>query len=276
MDDVQVAIDALEHLGLTEYEARCFVALTRLPHGTAKEVGQVADIPRSRVYETMERLQSKGLVEKQAGEPQVFQSVPIDTAVRLLRDEYDSYFTTLEESLHRTEPAYKETQQGVWALQSHDQVSERVRILANDAEDELLLLVIDSETLTEEVMAHLEDAIERDVTVHVGSAAESVHDRIESAETDARTFTTPLIEWLSSKHDLPKVGRVVMIDRGPVLVSAIHGEELPGVRNETAVWSDGINHGFATFAERVLTFELAGGTSEVDDRTDANDAKEAE
>ena len=276
MDDVQVAIDALEHLGLTEYEARCFVALTRLPHGTAKEVGQVADIPRSRVYETMERLQSKGLVEKQDGEPQVFQSVPIDTAIRMLRDEYDSYFTTLEESLHRTEPAYKETQQGVWALQSHDQVSERVRILMNDAADELLLLVIDADTLSQEMMAHLTDASERGVTVHVGSAVESVRDRIESAELDARTFTTPLIEWLSAVDDLPRVGRVVMIDRGPVLVSALHGEELPGVKNETAVWSDGINHGFATFVERVLTFELVGGAPEVDGSAETTDANEAE
>ncbi|PSQ46397.1 hypothetical protein BRD15_09160 [Halobacteriales archaeon SW_6_65_15] len=63
MDEAEAAIDALEQLGLTEYEARCFVALTRLPHGTAKEVGQVADIPRSRVYETMDRLQDRGLVD---------------------------------------------------------------------------------------------------------------------------------------------------------------------------------------------------------------------
>jgi hypothetical protein len=47
-----------------------------------------------------------------------------------------------------------------------------------------------------------------------------------------------------------------MTDRGPVLVSALHEAELPGVPNETAAWTDGIDHGMATFAERVLTYEL--------------------
>jgi sugar-specific transcriptional regulator TrmB len=74
MDDAEGAIEALEQLGLTEYEARCFVALTRLPHGTAKEVGKVADIPRSRVYETMDRLQDRGLVDIQKGDPRRFRA----------------------------------------------------------------------------------------------------------------------------------------------------------------------------------------------------------
>ena len=270
MDDVQVAIDALEHLGLTEYEARCFVALARLPHGTAKEVGQVADIPRSRVYETMERLRTRGLVEKQDGEPQVFQSVPIDTAVRMLREEYDSYFTTLEESLHRAEPAYKETRQGVWALQSSEQVTERVLDVLDDADDEILLLVIAPEVLDEETVAHLEAADERGVTVHVGTTAESVRERIEDAEVDAHVFETGMVTWFASRDEYPRVGRVLMIDRGPVLVSALHGEELPGVLNETAVWSDGIDHGFATFAERVLSYELEENVTEEYDSADTS------
>jgi hypothetical protein len=40
------------------------------------------------------------------------------------------------------------------------------------------------------------------------------------------------------------------------LVSALHEETLPGIPNETAAWSDGINHGFATFTERVFTYHL--------------------
>ena len=39
------AIELLQELGLKEYEARCFVALTRLPFGTAKEISDVASAP---------------------------------------------------------------------------------------------------------------------------------------------------------------------------------------------------------------------------------------
>lgn len=48
------AIEALTELGLTEYEARCFVALSQLTQGTAKEISRVADVPQSRVYDVTE------------------------------------------------------------------------------------------------------------------------------------------------------------------------------------------------------------------------------
>ena len=50
------AVTLLQDLGLKEYEARCFVALTRLPTAKAREIGETADIPRTRVYDAVERL----------------------------------------------------------------------------------------------------------------------------------------------------------------------------------------------------------------------------
>lgn len=268
MDEAEAAIDALEQLGLTEYEARCFVALTRLPHGTAKEVGQVADIPRSRVYETMDRLEERGLVDVQKGEPRTFQSVSIDTAVRVLNKEFESYFDTMERTLRRMEPLYKEPQQSVWALTNYEQITERVIDLVSDATDEIVLIALDEVVLDEETLASLEEASERGVFVHVGTDAEPVRERVEAAEFDAEVFATDLIEWFNSMSGTPRIGRLLMTDGGPVLVSALHEEELPGVPNETAVWTDGIDHGMATFAERVLTYELQEIVTDASESTD--------
>ena len=268
MDEEQVATNALEELGLTEYEARCFVALTRLPHGTAKEVAKVADIPRSRVYETMDRLRDRGLVEFQEGEPRTFQSVSLDAAVRTLRKEYESHVETVEQTLRRMEPVYKETQQAVWAISDHEQVTERVVDLVADATDELVMIVLDDALLSEEVLAAVEDADERDVSVHLGTDAESIRDRFADRDLGETVFTTPLVAWFGSMDDTPRIGRLLMVDRGPVLVSALHDRQLPGVPNETAAWSDGIDHGFATFAERVLSYELMEHIAEESDSTD--------
>lgn len=267
MDDGQAAIDSLEELGLTEYEARCFVALTRVPHATAKEVGKVADIPRSRVYETMERLQQRGLIEIREGKPRSFQGVSIDTAVRVLRKKYESYFDTMGRSLRELEPAYKETNQAVWALADHEQVTERVIDLVSDATDEIVLIVSDEGVLDEDVLGHLSAAGERGVAIHIGTAIERIVDCIEDAEINANVFTTGLIEWFRSVSGSPQIGRLVVVDRGPVLVSALHDERLPGVPNETAAWTDGIDHGMATFTERVLTYELQENVRDTSDRT---------
>ena len=267
MGDAQDAIAALEELGLTEYEARCFVALTQLPHGTAKDVGQVADIPRSRVYETMDRLREKGLVEVHDAEPRMYQSVSIDTAIRILRREYESYFDTAERTLHELEPTYKEAQQGVWAINTHEQVTGRVADLVTDASDEIVFLVLDEDLLDETTLEALVAGSDDGADVHVGTVADSVRERLEGAAIDATVFTTDLIEWFTAMSDSPRLGRFLMVDRGPVLVSALHEEELPGVPNETAVWSDGVDHGFATFAERVFTYELKEKVKGGDDET---------
>jgi sugar-specific transcriptional regulator TrmB len=270
MDEAEAAIDALEQLGLTEYEARCFVALTRLPHGTAKEVGQVADIPRSRVYETMDRLGDRGLVDIQEGDPRTFQSVSINTAVRVLNKEFEQYFETMEQTLHRMEPLYKEPQQSVWALSDHEQVTERAIDLVNEASDEIVMIVLDGSLLDEELLASLTEAEERGVAVYVGSDVDSVREATEAAAFDAELFTTDLMEWFHAMSGSPRIGRLLMTDRGPVLVSALHEEKLPGVPNETAAWTDGIDHGMATFAERVLTYEL---TENVDAASESSDAE---
>ncbi|MFC7138297.1 TrmB family transcriptional regulator [Halosimplex aquaticum] len=271
MQDAQEAIDALENLGLTEYEARCFVALAQLPHGTAKEIGQVADIPRSRVYETMERLQRRGLVELHEAEPRQYQSVSIETAIELLRTEYESYFDSVERTLRQLEPTYKKAEQAVWAINTHEQVTGRVVDLLSEATDEILLLVMDPDLFDEDTVAALEAASERGVAVYVGTCSGDVRQHVESAQMDATVFSTDLIEWFTETGGSPRVGRVgrvLLVDRNPVLVSAIHEEELPGVPNETAAWSDGVDHGFATFAERVLTFHLQENI-DLDDEIDA-------
>lgn len=56
-------IDSLMDLGLSEYEVRCFVALTQLSEATAKEISQVADVPQSRVYDVANQLHERGLVD---------------------------------------------------------------------------------------------------------------------------------------------------------------------------------------------------------------------
>lgn len=263
MSEAQDAIEALEQLGLTEYEARCFVALAQLPHGTAKDIGEVADIPRSRVYETMEHLQDRGLVELHDANPKQYQSVSIDTALRLLRAEYDSHLDTIEESFRQLEPEYKETVQGVWAIDGHDQVTGRVVDLIESADEEIVLLVLDEDLLDDDTLDTFAAAGDRNVSINIGTVSETIRDLVADAEVEASVFTTELIEWFTAMSGKLRLGRLLMVDRGPVLASALHEEELPGIPNETAVWSDGIDHGFATFAERVLTYELKENVEDV-------------
>ena len=67
---MEEAIEVLQQLGLKEYEARCFVGLTRLTSGTAKQLSEQTEVPRTRVYDAIRMLEAQRLVEIQHSSPQ--------------------------------------------------------------------------------------------------------------------------------------------------------------------------------------------------------------
>lgn len=64
-------------LGLTEYQARVYLALLELGSSTAGQVPAVSRVPRTRVYATMKQLHEKGLVEIVPETPLRYRPVPI-------------------------------------------------------------------------------------------------------------------------------------------------------------------------------------------------------
>ena len=107
MDDItnqEQAIELLQQLGLKEYEAKSFVALARRQRGTAKDISDTSEVPRTRVYDAIRVLESKGLVETQHSNPQVFRAVSVDEAVNTLQSEYVERTESLRNTLSGLDP----------------------------------------------------------------------------------------------------------------------------------------------------------------------------
>lgn len=66
MDDQLVT--TLSDLGLTNYEARVYLALTRRGSSTATESARVAGIPRQRIYDVLSSLVTRGLASSRPGQ----------------------------------------------------------------------------------------------------------------------------------------------------------------------------------------------------------------
>lgn len=69
MDDLAMY---LHEMGLSEYEAAAYLALLSKGTATAKEVASSGEIPQSRVYDVLEKLETKGFVVIQPGRPKKF------------------------------------------------------------------------------------------------------------------------------------------------------------------------------------------------------------
>ncbi len=65
----QKVLDALRDIGLNLYERKLFVALLARGTSTAGELAEIANVPRSRSYDVLESLASKGFLVAQNSKP---------------------------------------------------------------------------------------------------------------------------------------------------------------------------------------------------------------
>lgn len=253
-DAEQDAIELLQNLGLKEYEARCFVALTRLPFGTAKEISDVASVPRTRVYDAVRVLESEGLVEIQHTNPQHFRALSVGEATDILADRYATRIEDLDKALHEVEPRDdrdEEHSQEVWSLSGREAVAARTHQLIEEASTELILVVGAESALTEALYKRLATAADHDVDVLVGAASSTARSRLCERVPDAEIFETEL-DWLDGSADEPSIGVLAMADRNALLVSS-RTEYTDGERTESAVFGSGFTNGLVVIARRLLS-----------------------
>jgi sugar-specific transcriptional regulator TrmB len=237
-DLVAETTSVLESLGLTEYEARCFVALTRIGQGTAREIAEVADVPRPRVYDSVEALQGRGLADVQDAQPRRFRAPDPHDAVETIRREYGRRLDRLDGLLPRLQsPPAREDRAGVWVVEGDEAVSDRLAGLAGDATEELLVVVAVEDLLTEEVTAELAAAADRGVSITLGSPSGEIREAVTTATPDASVVET--WTWWEDYPIRPgEISAILMADAEELLVSSEIETDLPGVAKHSAVWTD--------------------------------------
>ena len=237
-DPVAETTALLETFGLTEYEARCFVALVRIDHGTAREIAEVADVPRPRVYDSVESLQERGLADVQDAQPRRFRAPAPRDAIDRIRREYGDRLDRLERLLPRLQsPEPREDRAGIWVVEGDDAVSDRLAGLAGGASEELLVVVATESLLTDEFVDALAEAAERGVPITVGSPGEPIRDRVADAAPAASVVET-WTWWADYPIAAGEVSAILMVDGRELLVSSQLEADLPGVERHSAVWTD--------------------------------------
>ena len=103
--------DRLVALGLTNYEAAAYLALTRRSWATGAEVARLARLPRQRVYDVLDGLVERGLATVEPGRPARYSAAPPDGAIGALLEAHRARLDVLEreaaETIARLTPAYR-------------------------------------------------------------------------------------------------------------------------------------------------------------------------
>jgi sugar-specific transcriptional regulator TrmB len=255
-DPEATAVEQLEQLGLSTYAARTHVALVRLGSGTAKEVSEVSEVPRTRVYDAASELRSYGIVDVQYSSPRRFWPASAETTGRRFEREYRHRVDSVTEALGRIQPVGgREEQRGVWTVHGRDAITDRVVEFFDEAEEEIVYMTVE-ELLDDDLLDGLRRASDRGVTVRVAGISDSVERRIVDAVPEVETF-----ESLWSWAETPS-GRVTMIDDERTLASAVTRDGRADGLTETAIWGSGEANSLVAVLRAIFTWRLNGSEYE--------------
>ncbi|WP_339094327.1 TrmB family transcriptional regulator [Deinococcus sp. VB343] len=98
------AVIHLQALGLTEYEARAYTALLALGRAVPARVARQAGIPRPKIYETLERLEGRGLAAKVGQNPLEYAPLSAREYLSRSRRSFDDRLAALDRDLSRLTP----------------------------------------------------------------------------------------------------------------------------------------------------------------------------
>ena len=165
---VNKLIDNLMQTGLSEYEARAYVALLGASPASAYEVAKSSGIPTSKVYEVIARLEERAVVVQveQDGKSKYVPQPP-DDFLRMKRHMIDTTLGDLDTALE--EASNKSETPTIWNISDYDALMERAIMMVDGANTMLLLSLWALEA--EELKPMLVKADQRGVklaTVHFG------------------------------------------------------------------------------------------------------------
>ncbi len=131
-------VQALERMGLSAYEAKAYLALLSEPLLTGYKLSKVSGVPRSRIYETVEKLMAKGLVVSRLGETTVLKPVSLESFLEKQERDHRQNIDFLKEALSQVEESSRD--QGIWNLSGREQILEAIEQFISQAKKHIYIV----------------------------------------------------------------------------------------------------------------------------------------
>jgi sugar-specific transcriptional regulator TrmB len=158
----QDAIQDLQSLGFSEYEARAYVALLQRGPLTGYQLAKASGIPRPNIYPVLDRLQERGAVGRlEVPDGTQYTALPAEEMLQRLGRDADARLERAHLSMKELDSAPETAL--VWNVRGFDLVIERARELIDSAQDRLLIGTWSNEA--RELAAATAAAVQRGVTV---------------------------------------------------------------------------------------------------------------
>jgi len=234
---------ALQDLGLTEYEARAYLALLKRGAMTASETSELAPVPYSKVYEVLGSLERKGWIETEPGRPsKYYPRSPTDaleaTRLRRERNLRANETQVLSELTPIFEKRDSQERPDIWIVRGEFNILSKIRETLGRSTKEILIAV---PTLSREIMDLASPTL-----LHLKSIGVKI--QLMTSESIDRKTLDEACEFAEVKVRGQMFGGGLVSDMQEVML-LLEGE---GEGTALAIWSDHV--GLARFAKNYFEY----------------------
>ncbi|QRG68698.1 TrmB family transcriptional regulator [Brevibacillus choshinensis] len=146
-------IEHLQQIGLSDLEARCYLALHEEANLSGYEVAKRVSVSRTNVYAALRSLQDKGVIRQREGDPATYDAVPVKELVRHLQSHFERTAETLVRGLStppRITPSF-------YSWRGTDQLDNALhRVIANADSMIVVDMFAEDVPLIEDALLHAE------------------------------------------------------------------------------------------------------------------------
>lgn len=173
-------VENLKLFGLSDYEAKAYIALASLGTASVTEVSQACSVPRSNLYSVLEGLAERGFADVQRGRPILFKAIP---ARQILDEIFENKKTEIIEAkkivIEKIENLSSKKKMDtvpalIWGIRGHGSVLNKIEEIVDRSKDNILINVPDLNIFNDKIIEGLKKAHKRGVKIKI--AAEKEHE----------------------------------------------------------------------------------------------------
>lgn len=150
-------VDELKDLGLTTYEAKCYVSLARLGPSNVRTLASEAEVPYPSAYEALRTLSSKGWVELVKRRPAMYRARRPSAVREMVRTRLEETFESLDK-VYSADPV--EDAELVYTARGAEKVLSKIQELLAGARTRVMM-VAPTMSLTDGKVLELLDRVRR-------------------------------------------------------------------------------------------------------------------
>jgi sugar-specific transcriptional regulator TrmB len=244
----------LEDFGLTEYQARVYLALLEFEVATAGQIPSASKVPRTKIYGIMRQLHEKGLVQIVPETPLKYRAVPFDLylnkRIREMRERSDELESNIQDLSQEFALRHKtpEKQGKFEVLYGRRNVRDRLAKIYEQAESEIMSIGTSNSParIVNTTLWQLEDKHKEGLEIKYAFPVSMTN----------KEKVTKIAKYADIKHidREPPMHFVVVDDKECMLIHRVPDDPDPVRGDDIAIWTDdeAIVHAMKEIAQSFL------------------------